>query len=156
MLMSLAAPCAGDKEICLSLIQFFHDREIHNREPLHAAESAVLTALFSQIHQEAYNGGLVIKNLTTKVNEILKKNGERLHLSPRKVGAVLATLGFAKRRINIGWLIVLERADQVRVHKLVNTHGIDINIEPFLKADLRDCPLCKGDSPRPELQSDPR
>jgi hypothetical protein len=155
MLLSLAAPCGGDMKICLPLIQFFNDREIHSREPLPPPENAVLTALFSQIHQEAYNGALVINNLTTKVSEILETNGERLRLSPRKVGAVLKTLGFGwKKRTNIGWVILLDPDDQVRVHTLVNSHGMDLNIERFLRADLRQCPLCNGDSARPERQSD--
>src|SRR6266851_8352548 len=94
MLVSLAAPCAGDMENCLPLIQFFKMREVFNREPLPPPENAVLTALFSQIHQEDYNAALVIKNLTAKVNEILEANSERFRLSPRKVGAVLATFGF--------------------------------------------------------------
>jgi hypothetical protein len=157
MLMSLAAPCAGDMETCGPLVEFFQMREIFSREPLPPPENAVLTALFSQIHQQAYNGALLINNLATKVNEILKASGERFRLSPRKVGAVMATLGFGwKKRTNRGWTILLERADQVRVHKLVDSHGMDLNIDRSLKVDFRDCPLCKGDSPRPELQSDPR
>jgi hypothetical protein len=157
MLMSLAAPCAGDMETCLPLIQFFKEREVFIREPLPPPENAVVTALFSQIHQEAYNGALVINDLATKVNRILETSGERFRLSPRKAGAVLATLGLGwKKRTNIGWTILLDRADQVRVHKLVDRHGMDLNIERSFKVYLRDCPLCKGDSPRPELQSDPR
>src|SRR6266852_262069 len=142
MLASLAAPCAGVMETLLPLIEFFNTREIHSREPLPPPENAVLTALFSQIHQEAYNGALVINNLTTKVNEILETNGERLRLSPRKVGAVLRTLGFSsKKRGNIGWTILLYRADQIRVHKLVVDHGMDLNIDRFLREDLRDCAM---------------
>jgi len=53
-------------------------------------------------------------------------------------------------------MIILDRADQVRVHKLVKSHGMDLNLDRFIKADLRECPLCMGDSPRTELQSDPR
>jgi hypothetical protein len=95
--------------------------------------------------------------LTAKVNEILEANSERFRLSPRKVGAVLATFGFGwKKRTSIGWTILLERAEQERVHKLVNSHGMDLNIERFLRADLRDCPFCKGGSSRPNLHSDPR
>jgi hypothetical protein len=157
MLVSLAAPCAGDMEICQPLIEFFKQREIFNHEPLPPPENAVLTALFSQIHQEAYAGHVLIKNLTTKVNEILGTSGERFRLSPRKVGAVLATLGVGwKKRTNIGWEIILDRPEQVTVHKLVKSHGLDLNLDRFLRVDLRDCPLCVGDSPRPELQSDPR
>jgi len=146
MLASLAAPCAGVMETLLPLIEFFNTREIHSREPLPPPENAVLTALFSQIHQRAYDEGVLINNLTTKVNEILETNGERLRLSPRKVGAVLRTLGFSsKKRGNIGWTILLYRADQIRVHKLVVDHGMDLNIDRFLREDLRDCAMCKGD-----------
>jgi len=146
MLASLAAPCAGDLEICQPLIEFFKMREIFSREPLPPPENAVLTALFSQIHQRAYDEGVLINNLTTKVNKILETNRERLRLSPRKVGAVLRTLGFSsKKRGNIGWTILLYRADQIRVHKLVVDHGMDLNIDRFLREDLRDCAMCKGD-----------
>jgi hypothetical protein len=146
MLVSLAAPCAGGVEICQPLIEFFKMREIFSREPLPPPENAVLTALFSQTHQRAYDEGVLINNLTTKVNVILETNGERFRLSPRKVGAVLRTLGFSwKKRTNIGWKILLNRTDQVRVHKLVNSHGMDLNIDRFLREDLRDCAMCKGD-----------
>ncbi len=157
MLRALAAPFAEDKEICQPLVRFFKKRGFFNLEPLPPPENAVLTALFAQIHQEAHTGRVLIKNLTTKVNEILETSGERFRLSPRKVGAVMAILGFSwKRRTNIGWMIILDRADQVRVHKLVKSHGMDLNLDRFIKADLRECPLCMGDSPRTELQSDPR
>lgn len=120
-------------------------REVFNHEPLPPPENAVLAALFSQIHQKAYNGALLINNLTTKVNDILGTSGERFRLSHRKVGAVMATLGFGwKRRTNTGWMILLDRAEQVRVHKLVNSHGMDLSLDRFLKADWRDCPLCTG------------
>jgi hypothetical protein len=69
----------------------------------------------------------------------------------------MATLGFGwKRHTNIGWTILLDRADQVRFHKLVDSHGMDLNLDRFLRVDSRHCPLCTGDSPRPELQSDLR
>ena len=57
---------------------------------------------------------------------------------------------------NSGWTILLDRAEQVRVHKLVYSHGMDLNLDRFLRVDLRDCPLCVGDLPRPEVHSDPR
>lgn len=157
MLAALAAPFAEDMEFCGQLIQFFKLREIFNREPLPPPENAVLTTLFSQIHQEAYTGSVLIQNLTIKVNEILEKSGERFRLSPRKVGSVLATLGIGwKKRTNTGWIILLDRPEQVRVHKLVESHGLDLNLDRFLRADVRECPLCNGVSHNPELQSDPR
>jgi hypothetical protein len=157
ILASLMAPFAEHMELCTPLIQFFKMREIHNREPLPPPENAVLTALFSQIHQEAYTGSVLIQNLTIKVNEILEKSGERLRLSPRKVGSVLATFGVGwKRRTNTGWMILLDRPEQVRVHNLVRSHGLDLNVDRFIRTDWRECPLCMGESHRPEPQSDPK
>jgi hypothetical protein len=152
MLVALAAPSAGDMETCQPLIEFFKQREIFDHEPLPPPENAVLTALFSQIHQEAYTGSVLIQNLTTKVNEILGKSDERLRLTPRKVGAVLATLGVGwRKRTNIGWIVLLNRPEQVMVHKLVQSHGMDLNLERFLRTDLRDCPLCNGLPHHPEV-----
>ena len=92
-------------------------------------------------------GRVLIMNLTTKVNEILETSGERFRLSPRKVGAVMTTLGFGwKTRSNMGWVIILDRADQVRVHKLVKSHGMDLNLDRFIKVDLRECLLCMDDT----------
>jgi hypothetical protein len=157
MLRALAAPFAEDKEICGPLIELFKKRNFCKLEPLPPPENAVLTALFAQIHQEANTGRVVIKNLTTKVNEILETSGERFRLSPRKVGSVLATFGVGwKVRTNIGWTILLDQPEQARIHKLVRSHGLDLNLGPFLRTDLRECPLCTGDSPRPERQSDPK
>jgi hypothetical protein len=131
-------------------------REIFNREPLPPPENAVVTALFSLIHQDAFSASVLIKDLTRKVNEILKTSGERFQSKPRKVVAVLAILGVGwKKRINLGWTVLLNQREPVTVHKLVKSHGLDLNIERFLRADLRECPLCKGDSLLPEVQSDP-
>jgi hypothetical protein len=148
MLRALAAPFAEDKEICQPLIEVFKKRGFFNLEPLPPPENAVLTALFAQIHQGATDTGRVlIMNLTTKVNEILETSGERFRLSPRKVGAVMTTLGFSRKtRSNIGWVVLLDRADQVRVHKLVKSHGMDLNLDRFIKVDLRECLLCMDDT----------
>ena len=142
MLTALAAPCVQDMKICESLITYFKRREFSSHEPLPLQESAVLTTLFSHIHQKAYTENVLVNNLTIKVNEILKTSGERFRLSARKVGAVVSTFGFWKKRTNTGWSVLLERATQVRVHKLVQRHGIDVDIGRFLRADLRECPLC--------------
>lgn len=157
MLAALAAPFAGDLKICAQLIEFFKMRDIFSREPLPPPEHAVLAALYSQIHQEAYAGTVLIMNLTIKVNEILETSGERLRLSPRKVGSVLATLGVGwKKRTNIGWTILLDRPQQLRIHELVGSHGMDLNLDRLIRADLRECPLCPGFLPRPEAESDPK
>jgi hypothetical protein len=144
LLACLAAPFAEDADVCKALIQLFKDRETFSREPLSSQQSAVLAALFFRMHLDSYSGAMLIKNLTAEVNSILRTAGQPLCLQPRKVGAVLATLGFWRReRTNAGWNIILDRADQERVHKLVGSHGIDYFSDQLTNADLRACPLCQ-------------
>ncbi len=144
LLACLAAPCGEDVEVCQPLVQFFKSREIFTKEPLPPPQSSVLTALFSQIHQNSYTGLVLINDLTAKVNYILEKTGQPFRLRPRKVGAILTTFGFSwRKRTNTGWTILLDRADQERVHKLARVHGIDFGLDQFVRADLRQCPLCQ-------------
>ena len=144
LLACFAAPFAEDAEVCKRLVHIFKEREIFSRDPLSPSQSAVLAALFFCMHIDSYSGAVLVKNLTAKVNRILKAAGQPLRLQPRKVGAVLTTLGFSRReRTNIGWNIILDRTDQVRVHKLIKEHGVDFFSDQFTDADLGQCQLCQ-------------
>ena len=144
LLACFAAPFAEDAEVCKRLVHIFKEREIFSRDPLSPSQSAVLAALFFCMHIDSYSGAVLVKNLTAKVNRILKAAGQPLRLQPRKVGAVLTTLGFSRReRTNIGWNIILDRTDQVRVHKLIKEYGIDFFSDQFADADLGQCQLCQ-------------
>jgi hypothetical protein len=144
LLACFAAPFAEDAEICERLVDIFKEREISSREPLSPSQSAVLAGLFFCMHINSYSGAVLVKNLTSKVNRILRAAGQPLRLQPRKVGAVLTTLGFSRReRTNAGWNIILDSADQERVHQLIKVHGIDYFSDQFTDADLGKCQLCQ-------------
>jgi hypothetical protein len=143
LLRSLAAPCAGHRMFCEDLTVFFQERDILSREALPLPESAVLTALFSTIHQGSYSGFVPVKNLTATVNEILQENKQHFRLQPRRIGAILSSFGItARRRTSRGYLIGLTETDQERIHKLVETHGLDLRIDQFLRRDTTNCHLC--------------
>ena len=147
LLRSLAAPCAEYPQLFEDLTQSSCDSEVLSREALPAPESAVLAALFSEIHQQSYSG--FVKYLTEKVNEILKENKERFRLQFRGVGAILTSFGVSpRRRKNLGYVIGLNQADQEIIHRLVADHEIDLRLDRFLRIDPEDCHLCQK-RPRP-------
>jgi hypothetical protein len=156
LLNSLVAPCGEGIGISPALIEFFNRRECWAQEPLPPEEGAVLATLFSEIHQTAYSGRMSINDLTTKVNLILETGGEHLRLSPRKVGAVLSSFGFTwKQRTNRGWRLVLESAEQAKIHKLLEIHGIDLKLDRFLRAGFSaSCPLCQGINPSTQTNAE--
>jgi hypothetical protein len=102
-------------------------------------EDAVLAVLFSAIHQN-FTGLVSIKDLTREVNSTLKRSGERSQLNPRRAGAIVKNFGVNHRqRTNSGWVILLDREDQERIHKLANNHGMDHRGAGY---DFSDCPYC--------------
>src|SRR5438128_628820 len=49
-----------------------------------------------------------------------------LRISPRRVGSIVTSFGIQhRRRINSGWLVLLDRSNQVTIHELVERHGLD-------------------------------
>jgi hypothetical protein len=138
-----AAPVSDDPRLCAQLSQVFRDRERSSREALPPDQNAILLTLFSQIHQKNFEGLVSIRNLTEQVNHNLKACGERLRLTPRKVGAVLTSFGFAHRdRLSTAWLVLLDEPDQQRVHELARIYGMDSLMMSLIRVDLRECLLC--------------
>jgi hypothetical protein len=79
------------------------------------------------------------------VNYFLELAGERLRLRPRKVGAVLTSLGFCNReRTNAGWIVLLNRGDAEKLHQLAQHHGIDRLSERYQKVPPAECELCRA------------
>jgi hypothetical protein len=79
------------------------------------------------------------------VNYFLKLTGEHLWMQPRKVGAVLTSLGFSNRtRTNSGWVVTLDRRDVERVHHLAECYGIHNVGDPKLVVWQKKCPLCRA------------
>jgi hypothetical protein len=148
---SLAASFAGDPVSVKSLAQFFAKRDFGPCKHLSSPESAVLAALFTEIHKAPYTEDIGVKNLTVGANAILKDNGSHLRMEPRKVGAAITSLGIVcKRRTSDGWHLYLNESDQDKIHKLAETHGVEYEIERFLEIDLRDCLRCSPGSGIPQ------
>ncbi len=86
----------------------------------------------------------MVGDLTQLVNELLARAGERFRLSPRKVGAVLTSLGFIyRKRTNCGWTVWLDRSQRERVHQLVKAYGME-RIKLVLPVSPEKCSLCEA------------
>jgi hypothetical protein len=135
------------------LLRFFESGGAVPREPLSPAQNAVLRGLFSLIHNSHKDyDAILTSDLTAVVNDLLGRAGESLRLRPRKVGAVLTSLGFSNRkRINSGWVVYLDRGDARNIHQLAERYGIENLNERLLIAPRDTCELCQAEkSKRPQ------
>ncbi len=143
LLACLTAPCVEDEERCTFLLQFFRWQAASTVEPLSPPQSAVLGALFSLAHRRPDDAVVLVADLTCMVNQLLERAYERIRLYPRKVGAVLTSLGFTSRqRTNLGWTVWLDRSERQRVHELAQAHGVE-GYKLDLPIPPEECPLCK-------------
>jgi hypothetical protein len=145
LLRTLSAAHSQDIERSQSLLKFFDSGQAVPEELLHPAQNAVLLALYSIIHLRKDYIEIQTADLTNTVNYYLGIAGESLRLRPRKVGAVLTSLGFSNReRTNAGWILFLGRGDAEKLHRLAERHGIDKMSERFQKISPEDCDLCRA------------
>jgi len=145
LLRSLSAAYAQDAERCQDLLKFFESGQCIPAEPLDPAQNAVLRALFSLIHLEEGISSVRVGNLTCIVNLFLDRAGENLRLLPRKVGAVLTSLGVGTRtRTNSGWALSVNLQDAEKLHQLAACYGIDGFKDRFLGMSPEDCSLCRA------------
>jgi hypothetical protein len=111
-------------------------------DPVH---NAVLRALFSTVHRAEGFASIWIKDLTRQVNIFLELEGEKLRLQPRKVGAVLSSLGFSSRtRTNSGWTMSLSKRDAEKLHQLATAYGVDRAERSFRGISPDKCSLCRA------------
>ena len=76
--------------------------------------------------------------MTAGMNLDLASRGEPSRLNERKVGDILTSLGLTNRsRTNAGYVLCLERADRVRIHKMASDYDVD-GI-----GRNQDCDMCK-------------
>jgi len=135
LLRALSAAHAQDAERCQDLLKFFESGEAVPLEPLSPEQNAVLRALFSAIHLHDFSS-IRVGDLTRRVN---------LRLSPRKVGAVLTSLGVATHtRTNSGWALSVNCQDAEKLHQLAACYGIDGFQDRFLGISPEDCSLCRA------------
>ena len=146
LLRALSAASLQDPERSQSLVHFFRYCHAVRLEPLSLAECSSLI-LFSFIHSREFTPSILTGDLTKKVNRCLELSGARLRLQPRKVGAILTSLGFTNRsRGNSGCWLHLENEDEVKIHDLAKNYGIDRTSEDILREPDALCPY--GSRPR--------
>jgi len=127
------------------LLKFFESGQGVQTEPLDPVPNAVLRALFSMVHLHEDFNSIWVSDLTQQVNVFLELEGEKLRLPPRKVGAVLTSLGFSSRtRTNSGWVLSLTRRDAEKLHQLTASYGVDRAMRSFRGISPDKCPLCRA------------
>ena len=137
------------------MLSFFEREHIAAQDPLSPAGNAVLAGLFYVFHSfgKVNDGATVyVRDLTRVANNLLAESGERFRLQPRKVGSVLTSLGFTShQRTNGGWVVWLDSWEQVLIHVLAKTHGIDHLPFRLRGIPLESCRLCQqtGENPDP-------
>jgi len=141
---ALALPIAKYPKACAVLRKCIEQQCSIQRQPLPPNHSAVLEALFRQIHAHPDKGTFAIGDLTKDVNINLKRTGERFRMNPKGVGTVLTPLGFNIRtRTNAGWLVWLDRNARRRIHELMLVHGVD-GLSACLPSDnTAPCQFCE-------------
>ena len=144
LLQVLSAAHLQDVERCQRLLEFFDSGKAVPLEPLSPEQNAVLRVLYSIIHVPKDYDSIQTNDLTKMVNYSLRSAGETLRLLPRKVGAVLTSLGFSNRtRTNAGWFLSLNREDGEKLHQLAEHYGIERLNDRFQMISLDDCDLCR-------------
>ena len=153
LLRVLSAAIVQDPERSRSLTLFFKSGNAVPLEPLSPEQNAVLLTLFALIHAKENVGALRTSDLTRNVNHCLRVSGEKRNLQPRKVGAVLTSLGFCNRtRGNAGWCVNFDQGDMKKIHQLAENYGIDRASQSLMKSlfgtghtfAMEKCSLCQA------------
>jgi hypothetical protein len=131
------------------LLEFLKSGEAIPQDPLSTEQNAVLRALFSVIHLKKNLASIQTLHLTNSVNYFLGRANEKLRLQPRKVGAVLKSLGFSNRkRTHLGWIVSLDQSDFEKIHQLAERYGIDDMSDRVLVVSRDECGLCRAAAKR--------
>jgi hypothetical protein len=143
ILYALSAAHPLDSMRPQALLEFFKSGEAILQESLGMEQNAVLRALFSIIHVRKDYVSIQTSHLTNAVNYFLKRADEKLCLQPRRVGAVLKSLGFSNRkRTHLGWMLSLDRSDAGKIHQLADFYGINDMSDRSLVVSRDECALC--------------
>lgn len=135
---ALALPI-NDAKVREFLAAQFQLQQTFNREPLSPVQAAVLHTLDWYIHTNATDATCANSDLTGAVNLKLKYDRELFHASPHEVGHVLTSFGLTERkRTNTGWVLLLSRDTQARIHTLLRRYAVEIDTS----ANREDCSLC--------------
>src|SRR5262249_29741792 len=145
------ASCINHEESHQFLLNYFRESShAHGDDSLSAVEHAVLVALFLSAHMPEHHGQLLLKDIAARANSCLRDEGESFRLSVRHAGIIATSFGFSRRhRTTNGWKLVLEKSDQLPLHKIAASYNVDHF--PDNAGGLTRCPLC----PNVKLASQP-
>jgi hypothetical protein len=144
LLTSLAAPFFQNPDVgrhLLSILSVIHDPQ--TREPLPMSQNAVVAALFYITHYRETKDFTTVGHVSEFVNWTLVEARERARLQPRKVGALLSSLGFFERvRTNRGLGIALNIQVRKRIHFLIKNFGNPYVDKWILTLGTKECEMC--------------
>jgi hypothetical protein len=142
---ALAISAGSDPGVCVRLLECFKLQKNLNGQPLPPSHTALLESLYQHIHAHPEKGVYSHLDLTTDVNLSLREMGEHICLSWRAVGRVLDSLGITNRkRINKGWVILLDRPTRKLVHDLMSAYNITQPSETLPPPQfLEECDICE-------------
>lgn len=142
LLSCLAAPIASDEAISKFLLAFFERRQDELAEGLSPYQEVILSVLYHLIHPGCDR--VLVGDLAAIANGMFKLQAERLRLEPRKVGAVLTSLGVGWReRSNQGVVLVLDNEAQKEIHRMVRRFGVQITRLGLPLLDESGCSICR-------------
>jgi hypothetical protein len=146
---SLAAPLVGYRIWTQGLWSFIRDRhDPMTREPLEPRQEALHAVLWDVVHREPPLPNVRIggkMSLSTATSEVLLRGGERLTVTDKGVGRMLASMGFrSTQRINAGWILWLDSSTLARCHQLMKSHGNRYVPDCDFAQHSTKCPSCKA------------
>jgi hypothetical protein len=135
---ALALPFGENQEFCdLLAFSIAAQRQFQSRL-LSAIQASAVRVLCRIVHYNPSAAGCKLRGLTMEMNQDLASRGEPSKLNERKVGDILTSLGLTNRsRTNTGYVVWLERADRVLIHKMARDYEVDGT------SRTQNCDLCK-------------
>jgi hypothetical protein len=140
---ALSLPIADDQKLCEILAWQLARQRQFTREPLSSRQAAVLAALANAVHsgEQFY---MRVGAVATTANELLKRQHERIVLTPHATGDILTSLGIERKRTNKGWAIGFEREIQRKTHLLIRRYGVDCELASTSSFEVSSsCEFCR-------------
>ncbi len=128
LLSTLAAPLVKSPSHTRFLFEFIKTKhDPVTREPLDAGREALNASVWAVVHRAREIPAVRVggeSSLSTATNLLLAEEGERLRLTDKAVGRILASLGYrSTKRTNAGWWLLIDSVTVARCHQLCHTYG---------------------------------
>jgi hypothetical protein len=139
---SFGAAIVGDEQLQREVVPLLEQKDDEVRSQLDVQpEGTILEVLLASLH-EGKAKHVLVKDIATSTNALLRMRGEILEYSPVEIGHRLTGLGLVRTTLSSGRGIRLCRAVSRIVHSLATRYGIP---KPKSKKDCPDCQLSPQD-----------